>query len=199
VGDPLNVTELALDPADPRRLYLGVGRMRGHGSANGLYVCENVRAADPEFRRLGAEQLGAITSLCICRDHPQTMYALAFDPAMEEVRSVWSAPRIWRSDDRGESWRELSTGLGNIPRGVLVSPLNADWVYLQTNATVTNDVPVGLYRSADGGGTWQAICPDHTTARTRADCLSMDPADPRRLLVYDFGSTFEVWDLQAPH
>jgi len=54
---------------------------------------------------------------------------------------------VYRSDDGGTTWHDVSTGLPVIPVNAIVAdPANTDVVYIGTD--------VGVYRSADAGGAW---------------------------------------------
>ena len=68
---------------------------------------------------------------------------------------------LWKSTDSGESWKEISKNKG-FPQdtlgiiGVTVSPANSDRVW----AIVENKEKGGVYRSDDGGATWEHINDD---------------------------------------
>ena len=87
---------------------------------------------------------------------------------------------MWKSEDAGRSWR--SVGLADsrhIPR-VRVHPRNPDVVY----AAVLGDLyqpseARGVYRSRDGGQTWQRVL--FANADAGAVDLTFDPTNPRTL------------------
>ncbi len=57
---------------------------------------------------------------------------------------------VFRSDDGGATWNDVSAGLPNIPVNALVlDPANTDTVYIAAD--------VGVYRSTNAGGTWAAF------------------------------------------
>src|SRR5205085_2409922 len=69
-----------------------------------------------------------------------------------------SGSGLWKSTDGGANWSEISTsqGLPSKPWGrvaVTVAPSNSNIVYAFIEAEPPKN---GLYRSDDGGRTWQA-------------------------------------------
>ncbi len=119
----------------------------------------------------------------------------AFDPASGAIfaagGSPWYGPAVWRSDDLGASWTHSSEGLTYGDDG---PKIEATW-----NVTRAGDVlyagvqPAGLFRSRDGGATWEHI-EGLTNHPTRPEwqpgagglCLHSivpHPDDPNRLWV----------------
>ncbi len=86
---------------------------------------------------------------------------------------------IWRSTDMGETWQKLGGGL---PRGLLgriglaVSPARPSRVWAIVQAA--EEEKGGLYRSDDGGDTWERINRDHEL-RQRGWYYSHITADPK--------------------
>ncbi len=94
---------------------------------------------------------------------------------------------MWKSEDAGKTWKNI--GLNNsrhIPR-VRIHPRNPDLVY----AAVLGDLfkssdERGVYRSKDGGKTWERIL--FANADAGAVDLILDPANPRVL----YASTWRI-------
>ena len=69
--------------------------------------------------------------------------------------SPWFGPAVWRSDDLGETWTHSSEGLTYGDDGPKVKTV---WSVTAAHGTVYAGVePAGLFRSADGGRTWQHV------------------------------------------
>ncbi len=87
---------------------------------------------------------------------------------------------MWKSEDAGRSWKSIGLKSSrHIPR-IRVHPQNPELVY----AAVLGDLyqPTeerGIYRSKDGGATWQRIL--FVNNNTGAVDLCMDPGNPRIL------------------
>jgi photosystem II stability/assembly factor-like uncharacterized protein len=121
---------------------------------------------------------------------------------------------IWRSDDGGEHWRRLAGGLPGGPGGgrvgriglavargsggqVVLACLQA---FAGTDTSATRPKS-GLYRSDDGGASWQLVNPDAGIGSSYFGRLVISPTDPARVYLMgrsirisrDGGRHFEVW------
>jgi photosystem II stability/assembly factor-like uncharacterized protein len=69
--------------------------------------------------------------------------------------SPWYGPAVWRSDDLGETWTHSSDGLTYADDGPKLSKV---WNVTAAHGSVWAGVdPAGLFKSADGGTTWQHV------------------------------------------
>lgn len=112
---------------------------------------------------------------------------VVLDPS--SPRRVWAAgaDRVYRSDDRGLTWRAVGQPLpepGTTVRGIAADPA------ARTLVVTTHR---GLYRSEDGGASW-ALKEDNLPVHLDAGPLARDPSDPRALYaVYSLLPYGEVW------
>jgi hypothetical protein len=93
----------------------------------------------------------------LCEGWP--LHDLSIDPDSGAILAgggnEWYGPAVWRSEDLGETWTHSSEGLTYGDDG---PRLKTVW-----NVTATKDAiyagvePAGLFRSTDGGATWQHI------------------------------------------
>lgn len=100
---------------------------------------------------------------------------------------------VWRTDDFGQSWTNLSDGFfrsGSVG-AVAIADRNPDLIYVGTGEGPTRGQASsegdGLYRSADGGRTWTHI---GLAATARIPRVRLHPSDPNTLYVAAQGS---VW------
>ncbi|MFF1820545.1 carbohydrate-binding protein [Kribbella sp. NPDC058245] len=152
------VESLALDPADPRRLYLAVGTYTNEWSPiNGAILRSSDRGrtferTDLPFK-LGGNEPGRSMG-----------ERLAVDP--RDGRVLYFGTRnqgLWRSTDRGVTWARVdsfpSTGTAGIGLGfVLFDPRGARRGRPTPTLYVGGSDPAApLYRSDDAGLTWQPV------------------------------------------
>ncbi len=105
--------------------------------------------------------------------------AVAAGQGGKRVYALIDAERggLYRSDDAGESWRLVGTDPRIESRawyfsGITIDPRNPDIVYVAN---------VSLYRSTDGGQTFQAI--KGAPGGDDYHCLWIDPDNPRRMVL----------------
>jgi photosystem II stability/assembly factor-like uncharacterized protein len=99
---------------------------------------------------------------------------------------------IWRTDDAGQSWTNISDGFLNVgPVGALtVAPSNPDVVYAGTGSGgIRGNVSVGdgMYRTTDDGATWQWIGLPESRHINR---IWVHPTNPDHVYVAALGSVF---------
>ncbi len=105
--------------------------------------------------------------------------------------SPWFGPAVWRSTDLGATWTHSSAGLAYGDDGPRLTRV---WNVTAAGGTVYAGVePAGLFRSADGGQTWEHVAglrahpstPDWQPGNGGLICHTIiaDPTDPRHLWV----------------
>ena len=98
---------------------------------------------------------------------------------------------VWKTTDAGRTWQGLmqheeSSSIGAID----IAPSNPDFIYAGTGQVAFRwDIPSGdgVYRSSDGGKTWQNIGLRETLHIGR---ILVDPDDPQKVLVAALGNIF---------
>ncbi len=158
---------------------------------------------------LSNEHAGVV-DLIIDPTNPRILYASTWrvQRTPYSLSSGGEGSALWKSTDRGETWTEISTKEG-FPEGTLgiigvtVSPINSQRVW----AIVENKDKGGLYRSDDGGETWNQVNSERKL-RQRAWYYTRVYADTKdEDMVYvlnvsyhkstDGGKTFNTYN--APH
>lgn len=190
--DDANLTgieSIAVDPSDPRRLYLAAGTYTHERAGNGAILRSSDRGAtfqrsDLPFK-LGGNELG--------RGNGER---LAVDPNDGRVLFLGSrAHGLWRSDDHGARWSRveafpaLATGESATAIGWRKQHIGIVFVTFDAaSGKAGAPTPVvyagvssregGLFRSTDAGRTWQAVPgqptglrPNHMVADGRGDFL----------------------------
>ncbi|MFK8912079.1 RICIN domain-containing protein [Streptomyces sp. YS-3] len=149
----LGIDSLATDPVDPGRLYLAAGTYTNEWAGNGAIL----RSADRgrTFQRTELPfKLGGN------EDGRGAGERLAIDPAHPGTLLLGTRKNgLWRSTDHGVTWSQVSafpvrggassgTGISFVTYG----PAGSGTVYVGVA-----DKSTSLYRSTDGGNTWQAV------------------------------------------
>jgi photosystem II stability/assembly factor-like uncharacterized protein len=115
-------------------LYVGVSNRTG-GDVSGLYR----RAADSDR-----------WTLCGLPPHTH-VHAVSVDPGDPAVIYAAASSGLYRSGDRGETWRLLIASEGREQFwSVLIHPTRPETIFAGT-------APLGLHRSDDGGETWRRM------------------------------------------
>ena len=107
----------------------------------------------------------------LCEGWP--IHDLIIEPATGAILagggSPWYGAAVWRSDDLGATWTHSSEGL-TYPDDAPGEPLKTVWSLATTpdGAILAGVEPAGLFRSEDGGTTWQHVTAltDHETRET---------------------------------
>jgi photosystem II stability/assembly factor-like uncharacterized protein len=117
-------------------------------------------------------------------------HAVVFHPTEDNIMYVAIEPRgsqngIWRSKDYGKTWERLRHGL---PAGqlcgrmsVAISPSNPRVLYTMISSTSHGHGVLGVFRTHDGGDTWQSIGGHHFEKETQLaynNCIAVHPTHP---------------------
>lgn len=189
------IESLAVDPRDPDRLYLAAGTYTFPRVPNGAILISRNRGAsfervDLPFK-LGANEAG--------RGGGER---LAVDPNDGAILFLGTRQNgLWRSGDQGKTWSavksfpDLATSPGaSVPGwGGRAQPIGIVFVVFDPNAasagTPTPELFAavshpdgGLYRSRDGGASWDRVADQPTGLRLQRAALS-----PDRWLYLTFG------------
>jgi photosystem II stability/assembly factor-like uncharacterized protein len=167
---------ILLDPADPRRLFIAI-------SAAGAFRSDDAGATwRPINRGLRSQYIPDPTA-----EVGHCVHRLAMHPARPGVLFMQKHWDVMRTDDGGDSWREVSDNLptdfgfvidvhAHEPDTIYVVPIKSDSEHFPL------DGKLRVYRSRTGGGEWEAL----TQGLPQRDCyvnvlrdaMSVDSLDP---------------------
>jgi photosystem II stability/assembly factor-like uncharacterized protein len=108
-------------------------------------------------------------------------------------RSSNAGVGVYKSSDGGKTWQHA--GLANthtIPR-IVIHPTNPNVVYVAAGGREwTDNEERGVYKTIDGGKTWSKVL--YVDAKTGANDLVMDPADPNVLYATTWQRVRRKWN-----
>jgi len=163
---------LAVDPRDPKTIYLGIDGDDG----GGLFISKDggrhwaAAPAQPGSRRI--------------------YNALAVDPT-DSNRIFWGATGnqggVWMSPDRGASWQRVFSETEWV-FDLAVSPTGVVYAGADANGPT-------LFASSDHGQSWRAL--KKFPGKGTVDAITVDPDRPRRVLVsaanWSSATTAGIW------
>ena len=175
---------IQLDPADENLMYIGIsaaGVFRSEDGGESWTPANSGTAADfnPDDR---FPEVG------------QCVHKLLLHPGREGRLWQQNHCGVYRSDDRGDSWERLEEN--GLPSAfgfpIALDHRNPDTAFVipEDRALggdvgggnrVTTDGRLGVYRTTDGGGSWELLTnglPQHAWVEVLREGMSFDHADP---------------------
>ena len=159
-----HIPRIVIDPTNHDVVYAGVlGNIYKPTEDRGVY--KSTDGGKTWKKTLFANANSGVVDLLIDPTNPRILYASTWrvQRTPYSLSSGGEGSALWKSSDRGETWTEISTNKG-FPKdtlgiiGVTVSPINNQRVW----AMVENKDQGGLYRSDDGGKTWNNVNSDRS-------------------------------------
>jgi photosystem II stability/assembly factor-like uncharacterized protein len=204
-----HVPRIAIHPTNPDIVYAGVlGNLYKPTQERGVY--KSTDGGKTWKKTLFANEHAGVVDLQMDPTNPRILYASTWrvNRTPYSLNSGGEGSALWKSTDSGETWKEISKNKG-FPTdtlgiiGVTVSPLNNQRVW----AIVENKDKGGLYRSDDGGDTWNYINSERKLrqrawyyTRVYADTENIDQVYVMNVQYHkstDGGKTFSTYN--APH
>jgi photosystem II stability/assembly factor-like uncharacterized protein len=158
--DAQQIAAVLVHPHDPNRVFVAaVGHPYGPNSERGIY--RSLDGAKTWEKVLSKNDDVGGADLAFDPRNPQTVYAVLWAsrrPPWTTGNSYGAAGSgLYKSEDGGKTWRELTQGLpsgsdlGRI--GIAIAPSDPKRMY----AMVQSERAGGVYRSEDAGETWTRV------------------------------------------
>ncbi|MFE5580507.1 RICIN domain-containing protein [Kitasatospora sp. NPDC056531] len=166
----MGIESLATDPVAPDRLYLAAGTYTNDWAGNGAILRSTDRGRTFQRTELPFKLGGN-------EDGRGAGERLVIDPANHDTLLLGTRKNgLWRSTDAGATWNQVSSfpvkdgaSSGGGITFVTYGPAGSKTVYAGVADKSTN-----LYRSTDGGNTWQAVSGQPTGQLPQHGVLSGD-------------------------
>lgn len=160
--DVSSIGSIAIASSNPDVVWVGTGETfiirPAHAMGDGIYKSED---AGKTWKNMGLEKTGRIGRVVVHPTNPDIVYAAAlghtFGPQQERG--------VFKTTDGGKTWKRIffideGTGAADIA----IDPNNPDnllvgmWsIHIQTWGLNSGGPGGGVYRSMDGGDTWEAM------------------------------------------
>ncbi len=166
--DPAAVIEI--DPVDNKTVYVGVGPSFIYRTTDQGVTWDTIGAQPPP-----AHFLFPLTSLAIAPSNDSVLYA-------------GYTVGIYKSTDKGNTWQILDLGFDIQSQTLLaVDPRSADTVYAGIFSPASGTYSGGVYKSTDGGQTWNEVDNGLPNSSNQIWSLAVNSKSPDQLYIGLYG------------
>ncbi|HSL68929.1 MAG TPA: hypothetical protein VK864_01740, partial [Longimicrobiales bacterium] len=198
--DTHHISEVITHPTDPNIVYVAAqGHLWGHTGERGVFMTrDGGKTWQQLMRGLPNDRKTGASDLVMDPSNPGVLYAAMWERLRRPHTFNSGGPNggIFKSTDGGATWTRLSSGLPSGPTGkiglaihrknprVLVAIVEHGF-QPQRNSPDFNDMAKlgsGIYRSEDGGATWQYIN-RYNNRPFYYSHIYLDPSNDQRVFV----------------
>ena len=176
------VVAVAGDPQDRHTFYFGA-------CAGGVWKTSD---GGLYWRNISDGYLGtaAVGALAVAPSDPQILYAGTGESTIRG--NVSHGDGVYKSRDGGRSWQHIGLRETRHIGKIVIHPQDPNTLYVAAfGRAFGQSAERGVYRSQDGGASWQLVL--HKSARAGSHDIALDAKDPRILFA-------AVWQAQRyPH
>ena len=196
VADSRTVYSVAFDPRDPGTVYAGTARGLVHSSDGGkTWTRPEAASPGPVFAVAfsgeekpalfagtgsGLVTAGSAAARPAAIELPAVM-ALAAVPTNASILYAGGQGRIFKTEDAGEHWSEVSAEISSFTLDLAVDPRDASTVYAGTAGS-------GVFKSRNRGKSWSPAGAELQNTAVR--CVALDSNSPGALYAGTDGGVF---------
>jgi len=160
------VIAFAVDPNDRAKYYVGV-------ASGGVWKTVNAGTTwTPVFDREGSYSIGTVV---LDPRNPSTVWVGTGENNSQ--RSVGYGDGVYRSDDGGQSWKNMGLKTSEHIGKILIDPRDSNVVFVAAQGPLWSPGGErGLYKTTDGGKTWKAVIT--VSENTGVSDVDIDPTNP---------------------
>ncbi len=143
------VTDVALHPINPLVIYAAT-------SVGGIFkTIDGGQSWSPIFDEAGFLSIG---NIAIAPSNPSVLYAGTGEANGSATSGAFFGNGLYKSTDDGQNWQWMGLAESQHIGRIAIDPLNADRVFVATTGKLYGkDSQRGLYRTTDGGSSWEQI------------------------------------------
>ena len=154
---------------DGKTIYIGT-------AGGGVWKSTSAGASSKPVFDKYCQSIGA---LAIDQKNPQVVYVGTGESNMRNSVSIGDG--MYKSTDGGDNWKRIGLDSTEHISKIVINPLNSNEIYVAVPGPLWGDSKHrGLYKSGDGGATWQKIL--YIDEQTGCADLLIDPVHPEILL-----------------
>ncbi len=181
------VTAVAGHPDQPFTYYMGATGGGVWKTENGGVSWENISD--------GYLETGTIGAIAVAESDPNVIYVGTGERPVRGVTTSYG-DGVYKSVDGGRTWVHLGLEKTRHIAHIVIDPDNPDVVFVAAQGSpwaATEER--GIYRSTDGGATWQRVL--YVDANTGASDVSMDMTNPRHLYAAMWDHRRKPWTVHS--
>ena len=143
----------------------------------------------------GFFKTGSVGAIAVAESDPNVVYVGMGEHAVRGVATS-HGDGVYRSTDAGKTWRHMGLPQSRSISRIRVHPNDPDLVYVAVQGAPYGETAErGIYRSGDGGETWEHV--HFVSNRAGASDLAMDMTNPRILYAAYWDHLRRPWVVES--